>query len=106
MAFSVEKERLNHSFQPKIDSRDKGGTSPHRHGLSLIGRCNFSDERRLSLLSNDGVQRVWRTKNEADIPTLCCLKVSKSVSVMEWGCIGPNGVGRLVVCNRNVDSTY
>lgn len=35
-----------------------------------------------------------------------CPKVSNSLSVMVWGCVGPNGVGRLVVCEQCLDSNY
>lgn len=35
-----------------------------------------------------------------------CPKVSNSLSVMVWGCVGPNGVGRLVVCEQCLDPNY
>ena len=31
---------------------------------------------------------------------------SSYLSVMVCGCIGPNGVARLVVCDRSIDSDY
>ena len=66
----------------------------------------FSDECRFSLLNDSGVQRVWRTKREANNPMFFCPKVSNSLSVMVWGCVGPNGAGRLVVCEQCLDSNY
>ena len=34
------------------------------------------------------------------------LKFSAYLSVMVWGCIGPKGVGGLVVGNRSINSDY
>ena len=33
-------------------------------------------------------------------------RMKSSLSVMVWGCVGPNGVGRLVVCEQCLDSNY
>ena len=66
----------------------------------------FSDECRFTLKSDCRLQRVWRTKTEADQPAFYTPTFSAYLSVMVWGCIGPNGVGRLVVCDRSINSDY
>lgn len=66
----------------------------------------FSDECRFSLVNDSGVQRVWRTACEADNPEFFVPAFAGGVSVMVWGCIGPNGVGNLALCERSVNSDY
>ena len=66
----------------------------------------FSDECRFGLRNDSGVLRVWRSSQEASNPEFFQPTFSNSVSVMVWGCIGPNRVGRLVVCERSVNSEY
>ena len=44
---------------------------------------------------------MWRTSAEANTPTYSQPTFKKSVPVLFWGCIGPNGVGRLVVCDTS-----
>ena len=46
------------------------------------------------------------TKKEASYPMFYHPTVSNSLSVIVCGCIGPNGVGHLVVCERNLGSDY
>ena len=66
----------------------------------------FSGECRFSLVNDSGVQRVWRTACEADNPEFFVSAFTGGVSVMVWGCIGPNGVGNLAICERSVNSDY
>ena len=60
----------------------------------------FSDEYGFGLQNDCKTLRVWRTKQEAKDPTLFQQKLKGATSVMHWGFIGPNGVGKLVVCRR------
>ena len=46
---------------------------------------------------------MWRTSNEANNPDFFRPTFTNSVSVMVWGCVGPNGIGKLAVCQRKVD---
>ena len=66
----------------------------------------FSDESRFCLQNDSGVSRVWRTAGEAENPLFFLPKFVNTVSVMVWGCIGPNGLGKLTVCERSVNSKY
>ena len=66
----------------------------------------FSDESCFCLQHDSGVFRVWRTADEAENPLCFLPKFVNTVSVMVWGCIGPNGVGKLAVWERSVNSNY
>ena len=66
----------------------------------------FSDESRFCLQNVSGVSLVWRSADEAENPTFFLPKFVNTVSVMVWGCIGPNSVGKLAVCERSVNSKY
>ena len=66
----------------------------------------FSDESRFCLQNDSGVSLMWRTADEAENPTFFLPKFVNTVFVMVWGCIGPNGVGKLAVCKRSVNSKY
>ena len=66
----------------------------------------FSDESRFGLKNDSGVLRVWRTTNEASNPQFFLPTFANTVSVMVWGCIGSNGVGKLAICERSVNSRY
>ena len=66
----------------------------------------FSDESRFGLKNDSGVLRVWRTTNEASNPQFFLPTFANMVSVMVWGCIGPNGIGKLAICERSVNSKY
>ena len=43
---------------------------------------------------------------EADNPEFFVPAFAGGVSVMVWGCIGPNGVGNFALCVRSVNSDY
>ena len=66
----------------------------------------FSDGSCFGLKNDSGVLRVWRTTNEASNPQFFLPTFANMVSVMVWGCIGPNGVGKLAICERSVNSKY
>ena len=74
--------------------------------LSYWDDVIFSDECRFSLVNDSGVRRVWRTACEADNPEFFVPAFTGGVSVMVWGCIGPIGVGNLVLCEKSVNSEY
>ena len=74
--------------------------------LSYWDDVMFSDECRFSLVDDSGVRKVWRTACEADKPEFFVPAFTGRVSVMVWGCIGPNGVGNLVLCEKSVNSEY
>ena len=64
----------------------------------------FSDESRFNLGFNDGRVRVWRENGEVFHP-LNQVQVHRqgSCSVMLWGCISYEGVGKLVVIDGNLN---
>ena len=64
----------------------------------------FFEERRFGLKNDCKTLRVWRTKQKVNDPTLLKQKFKGAISVMFWGCIGPNGVGKLVVCDRTINA--
>ena len=47
---------------------------------------------------------VWRRSEEASNTDLFQPTLKNSVSVMFWGYIGPNGVGRLVRCHGQINA--
>ena len=64
----------------------------------------FSDECRFGLKNDSKILRVWRTKQEANDPTLFQQTFKGAMSVMFWGRIGPNGVGKFLVCDRTINA--
>ena len=64
----------------------------------------FSDECRFGLKNDCKTLRVWRTKQEVNDPTLFQQTFKNATSLMFWGCVGPTGVGKLVVCDRTVNA--
>ena len=65
---------------------------------------SFSNECILGLKNDSKTMRVWRTKQEANDPTLFQQIFKCAISVMIWGCTGPNGVGKSVVCHRTMNA--
>ena len=65
----------------------------------------FSDECRFGLGNDSRTKRVWRTTSEANNPKFFQPTFKNAVSVMFWGCIGPNGVCRLVQCDQRMNAT-
>lgn len=67
----------------------------------------FCDESKFNLFGSDGRPRVWRKVNEA----LKCENLRPTVkhgggSVMVWGCISSEGVGKLVFIEGIMNKTY
>jgi transposase len=68
-------------------------------------RIIFSDETKINLFKSDGRARVWREPGTALQPKHVSLtRKFGGGSVMVWGCMGYNGVGRLTIIDGNVDS--
>ena len=64
----------------------------------------FSDECRFGLKNDCKTLRVWRTTEEAHNPKFYQPAFNNAISLMFWGCIGPKGVGKLVICDQRLDS--
>ena len=64
----------------------------------------FSDECRFGLKNDSRTLRVWRMTSEAENPEFFQPSFKNSLSVMFWGCIGPNGIGRLVICDQKMNA--
>jgi hypothetical protein len=64
----------------------------------------FSDESRISIFGQDGIQYVRRRKGEAYRPECCTPTMKHPVSVMIWGCMAREGIGRLQIMDGNVNA--
>ena len=64
----------------------------------------FLDECRFGLKNDCKALRVWRTKQEVNDPTLFQQTFKGATSVMFWGCIGPDNVGKLVLGDRTINA--
>jgi transposase len=62
----------------------------------------FSDESRISIFGQDGLQYVRRRTGEAHRPECCTPSMKHPVSVMLWGCMARDGMGRLQIMDGNV----
>jgi hypothetical protein len=67
-------------------------------------RVLWSDESKISLFGSDGVRYVRRRSGEEFLPQCLTATVKHPVSVMVWGCMAANGVGRLTVCDGIVNA--
>ena len=65
----------------------------------------FSDECRFGLKNDARSLRKGRTSAKANDPRYFQPTFRNSAFLMFWGCIGPNGVGRLVFCKDSVNAT-
>lgn len=65
----------------------------------------WSDESKINLFTSDGITYVWRRAGER-LQNKCTLKTVKhnGGSIMVWGCIGENGVGKLCKIEGKMDS--
>lgn len=64
----------------------------------------FSDESKYNLFGCDGKQKVWRKANEELLPKNLIPTVKYGGgSVMVWGCMSANGVGKLRFVETNMD---
>jgi transposase len=68
----------------------------------------FSDESRFDLYNGDGKIKVWRCAGTRYDARNCSPSIKHGGgSVMVWGCIGYNGVGKLQIIDGSMDSiTY
>ena len=57
----------------------------------------FSNECKFGLTNDCKRLRIWRTEQEVNDPTLFQQTLKYATSVMLWGYIGPNGVGKLIL---------
>ena len=64
----------------------------------------FSDECRFGLKNDSKMLRVWRMPTEAYKPELFQPRFTNALSILCWGCIGPNGVGKLVICDQKMNA--
>ena len=63
-----------------------------------------SCECRFGLKNECKTLTVWRRSEEASNTDFFQPILKNSVSVIFWGCIGPNGVGRLVRCHGQINA--
>lgn len=59
----------------------------------------WSDESKISLFGSDGIHYVRRRSGEEFLPQCLMPTTKHPVSIMVWGCMSANGVGRLAVCD-------
>ena len=64
----------------------------------------FSDECRFGLQNNARQSRGWRKAEENNNPAFFKPVFLRAPSVVVWGCITRNGVGKLVVVDGNIDA--
>ena len=66
----------------------------------------FSDESCLCFKNDSGILRVCRTKSKASNPLFYLPTFANTVSVTVWGCIRPNSVRKLAICEWSVNFNY
>ena len=56
----------------------------------------WTDETKINLFGSDGIQKIWRKPHE-EYKEKCMVPTVKhgGGSVLVWGCMGTQGVGRL-----------
>jgi hypothetical protein len=64
----------------------------------------FSDESRICIFGQDGIKYVRRRVGEENRPDCCIPTMKHPVSVMIWGCMARDGIGRLQVMQGNVNA--
>ena len=64
----------------------------------------FSDEVRISIFGSDGVRYVRRRVGEANLPECTVPTMKHPVSIMVWGCMSRNRVGRLQILDGIVNA--
>jgi transposase len=64
----------------------------------------FSDESRISIFGQDGIQYVRRRPGEENLPQCCIPTMKHPLSVMIWGCHARDGIGRLQIMEGNVNA--
>ena len=58
----------------------------------------FSDESRISIFGSDGIRYVRRRATEEFLPQCILPTMKHPQSIMVWGCMSGEGIGRLQVC--------
>ena len=66
----------------------------------------FRNECKSSLNNDSGTLRVLGETSETNNTSYFRPTFTNCVAAMFWGCIGSNGVGRLVLCTRTVNAPY
>ncbi len=51
---------------------------------------------------DEGSRKVWRQRNETDLPSCIARTVKFPQNVMVWGCLSHRGVGKLCMINGTV----
>lgn len=69
----------------------------HHWSAAEWSKVLWSDETKIMLFGNDGQQRIWRRKGEEFNPQCMKFTAKHPASVMVWGCMAANGVGRLQI---------
>ena len=64
----------------------------------------WSDETRISIFGSDGVRYVRRRPGEDCLPECTTATMKHPLSIMVWGCMSRNSVGRLQVLNGTVNA--
>jgi len=64
----------------------------------------FSDEVRVSIFGSDGVRYVRRRVGEASLPECTIPTMKHPLTVMVWGCMSRNRVGRLQILEGTVNA--
>jgi len=64
----------------------------------------FSDEVRISIFGSDSVRYVRRRVGEASLPECITPTMKHPVSVMVWGCMSRNRVGRLQILEGTINA--
>lgn len=62
----------------------------------------WSDETKISIFGSDGIRFVRRRKGEDMLPECTTATMKHPVSVMVWGCMTRDGVGRLAVVDGTI----
>ena len=64
----------------------------------------FSDESNISIFGHPGVQYVRRRPGEENLPECTTATMKHPISVMVWGCMSKNAVGRLHIVKGTVNA--
>ena len=66
----------------------------------------WSDETKINRIGSDGKVYVWKTRGEplSDCTTTSTVKHGGGNNLMVWGCMGWNGVGKLIEVEGEMDA--
>lgn len=68
------------------------------------GRVIWSDESKICIFGSDGVKYVRRRPGEDLLPGCTTATMKHPVSVMVWGCMTTNGIGRLAIVDGTLNA--